>query len=244
MATTKFLLPLLVCAVLSGLIMSPALAANYTVGVSAGQYVTYGNFASSGPGVEAFNDYAQLTLQVKVVNGKEVTLLSTGTFKNGTAIPGNGTVTIWNVETGTENGAPATQGPIISANLHDGDAIPPPNTYMVNQTVPRSYLGVSRSVNVLDVELSTPDYTSLLDYVYDQSSGMLLEATSQTTVQGDSGPITSQYQYSIVGTNIFGSTATPTPSPSSDLPTIYLVVVIAVIVVVLATVLWLKRKSL
>ena len=49
-----------------------------------------------------------------------------------------------------EDGVPSTQGPIIAANLNQGDAIPPPNTYSVNKTETRIFLGFSRTVNILD----------------------------------------------------------------------------------------------
>ena len=110
-----------------------------------GQYVKYGNFSGNGQGFEAFNDYGFLQLQVTSVVGKEVTLLSTGQFKNGTALPGNGTTEVWNIETGTEDGTPSTQGPIIAANLNQGDPIPPPDTYSVNQSESRTYLGSTQS---------------------------------------------------------------------------------------------------
>ena len=69
----------------------PVFAVGYTPGVTAGQYVKYGNFSGSGEGFEGFNDYGFLQLQVTSVSGKDVTLLSTGQYKNGTALPGNGT---------------------------------------------------------------------------------------------------------------------------------------------------------
>lgn len=106
----------------------PVFAVDYNPGVSAGQYVRYGNFVGSGPGVESFNDYDWLKLEVISVSGKEVTLLSTGQLKNGEPTPGNGTRQVWNVETGTENGTPNVQGPIIAGNLNEGDPIPPPGT--------------------------------------------------------------------------------------------------------------------
>ena len=68
----------------------PVLTIQYNVGVTSGQYVKYGNFVGSGPGYEAFNDYGFINLQVVSVSGNAVTLLSTGQFKNGTALPGNG----------------------------------------------------------------------------------------------------------------------------------------------------------
>jgi hypothetical protein len=74
---------------LSALLL-PVLAVSYNPGVTEGQYVKYGNFSGNGQGFEAFNDYGFLQLQVTSVSSKQVTLSSTGQFKNGTALPGNG----------------------------------------------------------------------------------------------------------------------------------------------------------
>jgi hypothetical protein len=204
---------LLLSAILLTGFMLPAFAAEYNPGVTTGQYVKYGNFVGKGLGVEAFNDYDWLKLQVTDVSGKMVTLLSTSQYKNGTAIPGNGSTTVWNVESGIEDGLPSTQGPIIAANLNQGDSIPPLNTYTVNRTENRAYLGVSRSVNILDVTFSAPDYNTSLTYVYDRASGMLLESTTQTTTQAQPQPVTTTISYNIIETNIFG----PSPSPSSTI---------------------------
>jgi hypothetical protein len=203
----------------------PVFAQDYNLGVTVGQYVTYGNFVGVGPGFESFNDYDWLKLEVVSVSGKEVGLLSTGQFNDGEAIPGNGTTTVWNVETGTEDGSPSTQGPIIPANLVQGDAIPPPSTYSVNKTEDRTYLGVSRSVNILDVAISTPDYDTTLAYVYDRVSGMLLESTSKT-IQAQPEPTTSEYSYSIIETNIFGSAP-------GIFPAEYIIIIVAVVVTVI-----------
>jgi hypothetical protein len=208
----KLLLFLLLGAILFAGFALPVFAFEYNPGVTVGQYVKYGNFVGVGLGVEAFNDYDWLKLQVTDISGKSVTLLSTSQYKNGTAIGGNGSIDIWNVESGTDNGVPSTQGPIIAANLKQGDSIPPLNTYSVNSTETRVYLGVSRTVNVLNVTVSTPDYNSTLNYVYDQASGMLLESTTQTTTQAQPQPITTIVSYSIIETNVFGFTSTPSPT--------------------------------
>lgn len=171
MSSYKFTIPVVVATIILLALAVPAFAIQYTPGVTAGQYVKYGNFSGSGPGNDVFNDYGFLNYQVVSVSGNTVTLLSTGQYKNGAALPGNNTVDVWNIETGTDNGTPSTQGPIIAANLNLGDPIPPPNTYSVNQTVSGTYLGVSRTVNVLNVTVSTPDYNSTLNYVYDKLSG-------------------------------------------------------------------------
>lgn len=242
MVNGKIVLPLISITfiLLVGGLVLPALAAGYSPGVTAGQYVKYGNFSGNGQGFEAFNDYGYLQLQVTSVSGSQVTLLSTGQFKNGTALPGDQTTAVWDIQAGTQNGNPDTQGPIIAANLNQGDAIPPPGTYSVNSTEQRTYLGVSRAVNVLDLSVSSPDYNSSLTYVYDKASGLLLEATAQTTTQSEPAPVTSSYSYSVVETNIFsaGPSATPVINVSSVsivlIAVVIVVVVVAVVVVLIA----------
>ena len=87
----------------------------------------------------------------------------------------------------------------FSAN---GNAIPQHDTYTINNTENRLYKGASRSVSILDVTIIIPDYITSLIYVYDTLSGMLLEATSETTTQSQNEPTTSKYSYSVVETNI------------------------------------------
>ncbi len=239
----KFTLSFVMATVILVALALPVFAVQYNSGVTVGQYVKYGNFVGTGPGVEAFNDYGWLKLQVTDVSGKAITLLSTSQFKNGTAIPGNGSVEVWNIETGTENGVPSTQGPIIAANLNQGDAIPPSNTYMVNRTESRTYLGVSRTVTILDVTLSTPDYNTSLSYVYDRASGMLLESTTLTTTQADPQPVATSISYSIIETNIFGSTPTPSPSVPEFTLLMLGVIIFVVMVIVATSLIILKRKK-
>lgn len=207
-------------------------AQQYIPGVAEGNYVIYGNFVGIGPGFESFNDYDWLKLEVVNVVDNKVTLLSTGLFKDGNPIPGNGTSTTWNVQTGEENGIPSTQGPIIAANLMQGDAVPPLNTYSLNKTEDRTYLGVSRSVNILDLNIVTPDYESSLNYVYDRASGILLESNS-IIIQSQPESSTSEYSYSVIETNIFN--APPVPE------FIGIATIIAGVIVIL-TVLVLKKR--
>jgi hypothetical protein len=240
LSKSKILTALLSAALLAAFIL-PVLAVTYNPGIEIGQYVKYGNFVGVGQGVESFNDYDWLKLQVTDVSGKDVTLLSTSQFKNGTAIVGNGTTSVRNIETGTQDGVPSTQGPIIAANLNQGDQIPPPNTYSVNRTESRTYLGVSRTVNILDASLTTPDYNATLTYVYDKASGMLLESTTQTVTQAEPQPVTTTISYSVIETNIFGST---NPSPSiPEFPIATAGVVIVAMISVAAALILVKRKK-
>ena len=238
MSNIKYSLCLFFAALLIALAL-PVFAVGYSPGVTAGQYVKYGNFSGIGEGFEGFNDYDFLQLQVISVSGKDVTFLSTGQYKNGTALPGNGTTTVWNIEAGTEDGSPATQGPIIAGNLNQGDAIPPLGTYSINQTESRTYLGTSRNVNILNVQIKTSDYNSTLTYVYDKLSGMILESSTQTTTQSQPTPVSSSYSYSIIGTNIFGPNASV---PEFSTLTIEVAGIIALIGAVAALILIKKRK--
>ena len=247
MPNFKILLTLIFSILLLTVLAFPVSAVSYSPGVTSGQYVKYGNFVGTGPGFEGLGDQDSLILQVTNIAGNQVTLLSTGQFKNGTAVPGNGTVSVWDVAAGTESGVPSTQGPIIAANLKVGDAIPPPETYTVNSTESRQYLGVTRSVNILSITISTPDYNSSLTYIYDKASGMLLESFSAITAQDQSGPVTSEYSSSITQTNIFSSISTsPTPTnPTQNIPIEYIIIlVIAVILVAVASVIILFRKRI
>jgi hypothetical protein len=219
----------------------PVLAVTYNLGVEKGQFVKYGNFVGVGQGVESFNDYDWLKLQVTDVSGKDVTLFSTSQFKNGTAIAGNGTTSVWNIDAGTQDGVPSTQGPIVAANLNQGDPIPPLNTYSVNRTESRTYLGVSRTVNILDTSLSTPDYNTTLTYVYDKASGMLLESNTQTTNQAQPQPVITTISYIVIETNIFGSTINPSPS-IPELPITTVGVIVVLIGIVAALILFKRRK--
>ncbi len=197
----------------------PAFALQYSPGVIFGQYAKYGNFVGAGPGEESINNTSYIKQEITKISGTEVTLLTTGQFKDGTPTAGNGSIQVWDVSAGTLNGIPSVQGPIIAANLNQGDPIPPPNTYIVNQSETRSYLGIGRTVNILTSAVFTQDYNTTVTYVYDKASGMLLESSSQTVAQGQPEPITSTYSYSITETNIFGqptTTFTPTPANSAS----------------------------
>ena len=94
MSSLKHVLSFAIAGVILVALVLPVFAIQYSPGVTAGQYVKYGDFAGSGPGYEVFNDYGFLNLQVVSVSGSSVTLLSTGQFKNGTALPGNDTTDV------------------------------------------------------------------------------------------------------------------------------------------------------
>jgi hypothetical protein len=122
---------------------------------------------------------------VTEVSGKEVTLHMTGQFKNGTTMPHSGDIYTCDVETGATNYTHSVLGFVIAADLEEGEVVSSgSNTFVINKTEIKTYMGVSRVVNVFAVVLSDIDqrgpYTVSLTWTYDKASGMLLEMESWT----------------------------------------------------------------
>jgi len=186
----------------------PVSAVSYNPGVSVGQYVKMGNYWGIGDTdfVNNVKEMDWLKYEVIAVNGNEVTLASSGRLKNGTAV-GGGAAT-YNVEAGTmstqyANNTPYTNGPIIAANLSQGDIVPPPGYLKVNRTETMVYFGVSRKVNIVNSTWSTPDDAVNYDVVYDQITGMMLEIQVESN-QTQPTPVYMKYGSSVVETNISG----------------------------------------
>jgi hypothetical protein len=187
-------------------LVAPVSAADSSVGVIPGDYVKYGNAAVSGPEGAAV-DYDWLEYNVTMVSGTDVTIIQTGMFKNGTPIPGNGNSYIYNLEKSTMDGILIPPGPIIAANLQQGDNIAS-TVYNVTRTEIRTYMGLSRIVNILELSSTSGNATLGVTLVYDRTSGILLEEQMKHT---DSTG-TSTMSYNVTETNLFGSSPTTTPS--------------------------------
>ena len=222
----------LTCALLMALAV-PVLAVDYNPGISVGQGAEYGNYVLDGQET----DVNWTRFGVAAISGKEVTLTEITAYMNGT----DETVDkIYNVEAGTVDGQPAAfPGTwIIAANLNEGDALPPVDLgYIVNTTETRTYLGVSRSVNIVSYTFSGEGYTLSETFVYDKASGIMLEMEGEAVV----GDTTQTYSHSITVTNIFEE---PEPTPSEGIPVEYLYVGVAVVIIVVAAaVIVLKKRS-
>jgi hypothetical protein len=215
----------------------PVLAVDYNPGVSVGQGAEYGNYVLDGQAT----DVNWTRFGVAAVSGKEVTLTELTEYMNGTDEIVD---KVYDVEAGTVDGQPtAFPGTwIIAANLNEGDALPPvDNGYTVNTTETRTYLGISRSVNIVSYSFSGEGYTISETFVYDKASGIMLEMEGETVA----GETTQTYSCSITVTNVFEApTPTPTPTPTPEgLPVEYIYVgVIVVIIVVVVIAIVLKKK--
>jgi hypothetical protein len=221
----------------------PVFALDYNPSVSLGQYVKYGNFVYTGvTAQETKLDWTRT--EVTAVSGKEVTLSNSGQFVTGTAIPGSGSISTYNIETGKLNGTmDYTYGVIIAGNLNEGDAVPPLSYgFVVNRTETRTYLGVSREVNIIETTYDDPNYANHWTLVYDKISGIMLESEIEYT-QKSTTPTTTTTSYSVTETNIFGGS---TSTSSGTIPVVFLyvaVVAIIVIVIVAVGILMLKRRA-
>jgi hypothetical protein len=211
--------------------VAPVLAVEYNPGVSVGQYVKYGNFY----GVNLNYSYGWEKVEVMVVSGKDVTLLMTGQYLNGTNLPNTGTTT-YNLETGATNETHSDLKLIMAANLNEGDAVPPGN-FVINRTEIRTYLGVSRVVNVLIEEISSNVTTVTFTVVYDKVSGMAVEW--ETWWNNHATGRHAALHYSITDTNIF-----EVPHSATPIPVVAFYALGAVVVAIpLATVAVLKKRK-
>jgi hypothetical protein len=214
--------------------VAPVLAVEYVPGVAAKQYVLYNFYSLHGEG-----GYDWMKIEVTAVEGKEVTLLTTGKFANDTDLPNTG-VTKYNVETGEENEPHSDLPNVIAANLKQGDRIPSlTSNFVINRTEVRLFMGsVHRVVNVLSLESSDATSYARVTLVYDAVSGIMLETENWFTIYHEGVELRSNaVRYYVVNTNIF-------QVPSGPLPVEYLyaVAAIAAVTVIPTTAVVLKRK--
>jgi len=211
--------------------VASVLAVEYNPGVSVGQYVKYSNYL----GINLRTEVDWEKNEVVAVSGKEVTLLTTGQWKNGTAIPNLG-ITIHNLETGATNETHSDLKSIIAANLNEGDAVPP-GTFAVNKTEIRTYVGVSRVVNILIEETSSDFATARITVAYDKASGMALEWEQWWTEHATG--IQKAIYYSVTDTNIFEASH---PAAAIPVEAFYALGAVVVAIPVTTAVVLRKRK--
>ncbi len=227
--------------VLSVLVMStltPAFAQGYIPGVVKGQYVKYGNFQGLGSGFESYVNNDWWKYEVTDVNDTVVTMLLTGQYKNGTAILGNGDYWVFNLEyVGVANNTGISYSPIIARNLVKNYPTTPYGTDAVNDTITSTYIGIGRTVNVLNYTKTTENSTDTLTYFYDRESGMLMEVYGKSVATQPSA-VTKEFSFSVIDTNIFGLFA-----PILGIPALYFyIIVVALVIAVVAIAVFSRRR--
>lgn len=209
-------------------------ALEYNVGVSAGQWIIYGNYDVIDAGDEETIP-AWSKLEVSAVADQRVLFFASGFYRNGTEF-------YYHMERTIEGNTTL----IIAANLTMGDRINLSEEARINSTETRNYLGVERTVNILELTSSVEGVEFSALYVYDQITGLLLEYCTEETLDNEQMSSEYKYAYNIIDTNIFGEspTITPSPTPDNDLSVVWIIsaVLVCLFAIVVGAVL-LSKKS-
>lgn len=221
-----------------------AQAQTYNPGVTTGQYVKYGSFSASGFGSPVdLNQTDWIEVEVTAVNGKNVTLHVTGQFKNGTTpTPMDMTV---NVQTGNTSSSQAFGVSgfgsflLLAGNLsaEDNATTSTIQPFKINETTTRTYLSVSRTVNVINFTMQQLGFGVEYFVVYDKASGVLLEASISENL-GSYG--TMHVSLSATETNIF---ATGTMGWLQDNMLYIIIAIVFIILIIVAGVALSRRKK-
>jgi hypothetical protein len=208
----------------------------YAVGVKVGDWVKYQGSAS-GIEPDEFLDLNQMEWmkgEVLSVSGTSVTVQMKAHYENGSE-------SVQKLVGDMASGSGNLTFMIMPAGLEKGDAFPVAMfdlgqvALSINDTVPRRYMDVSRSVNVLSIRVSE-DYVSLeVEAYWDQATGVLLELSMQVSALGEN----MQMSIEAVETNMWSAGGFSAGDASSNL--IYLggiiaaVIAIAVLAIVFST---------
>jgi hypothetical protein len=224
--------------------VAPVWAASHVPGVSVGDYVKLGNWYSIGVVPEHVVKWEKI--DVIAVSSEEITWRTTGEMNmSSVPFPDNNNIYNVNVQSGETNYTHSTLGFIIAANLNEGDQISDnPISLEISKTEIRSYLNVSRSVNVILSEETGVgvggNYTIKGTFVYDKTSGMLMETENRIWWSNVTNPDHLVYM-SVNETNIFSASPQADRFPVEIIYPVGAAVVIAPIGV--AAVMLRKRKQ-
>ena len=213
----------------------------YTVGVKAGDWVKYqGN--ASGIEPEEFLDLSQMEWmkgEVLSVSGTTITVQMTAHYKNGSDAVQK---LVGDVASASGN----LTFMIMPAGSKEGDALPLAMFDLgqvglsINDTVTRTYMGVSRSVNVLSISVSEDAVSLEVGAYWDQATGVLMELSMQVSAMDQS----MQMSIEAIETNMWSAGGFLGGDLSSNL--IYIVGIIATVIAVVAVaiVLFVRRKPM
>lgn len=175
----------------------PICAANYSVGVKVGDWIKY-DVSGTVPQLE---EYDWIRIEVQGLSGTVVNVLVSIHYKDGS--DENNTLS-WDIETNI-------QPWIIPAGLNKGDTIPLVfATWIINNTVTRTYVGASRNANFLF--LSEYDVDTEMVAYWDQATGFLVELSLRKSTPTESW----NGGYKVMETNMWSPVLQATSELSSD----------------------------
>jgi hypothetical protein len=199
-----------------------ASATTRTVGVSVGdkfRYSTTSSWSSTDPSATPTADLVDanntewLEFTVTAISSTNITVQGTRHYKDGTETT-NG---VWiDINTGEPiNGNLTTV--LVSANLAPGDSIYTSsmyNTWFINETVTRTYLGVGRPTNHFDMTASSGTQSYLLDFYWDKSTGVVVKLQRETTTQTGAYTTTGSLSAQLISSNMWTVPEFPTWTPA------------------------------
>ncbi len=175
--------------------------------------MTYGAFSqnNTGPYPPFPLNISSLKILVQTVNSPNNTVTASliYNYQNGTqstqALSGN-----------TLDGSGNLFPWLIAGNLTAGDRLIKSSYFffplVFNETVVRDYAGSLRSVNLLNLTLTSPGQSSRIVFYWDAQTGLLLDATDYANDTGPS-PSTQAIHFKVTDTNVW----TPSTGPDYSL---------------------------
>jgi hypothetical protein len=170
-------------------LVAAASAQPRTVGVSVGNKFRYSgtvSWSSNDPSAKPssslvdINDTQWLEVTITAISGTNVTGQTTRHYRNGAETTTGGRV---DVDTGDGENITAF---VISADLAAGDSVytsSPYNTWIINETVARTYLSGLRVTNHFNTPSSPGTQSYRSNFYWDESTGVAVEILQETTNQ-------------------------------------------------------------
>jgi len=199
-------------------LVMPASAQTRTVGVSVGNSFKYSlavSWSSDDPSatfpsflVDTNNtQWGELTIMYASIVSGNVEGQKTSHYRNGTEI----TMGWWlNAYEGHSENITMS---IISANLAAGDSVytlQPYNTWIINETVPRTYLSGVRDTNHINQTSSNATQSYRYNFYWDKSTGVLVETLQETTTHTGAYTTTWSTDVQIISSNVWTVPEFPT----------------------------------
>lgn len=215
MSKKPILLTLCSVFLLCAMVITSAEAQTRTVGVSVGNWFKYGDitgsWSSDDPNATvpyfAFNETEWMTMSIESISGTNITGQMTIHYTNGTEEPEEGWI---DIDTGEgEEGLLW----IISANLDAGHTLYSSgnySTWMINETVSRTYPGGVRETNhvnfTIEYQMSNGieiyQYMSM-NFYWDRSSGIQVEMSQEYISQIGENQTSWSFTVKITESNIW-----------------------------------------
>jgi hypothetical protein len=205
----RIVLPILTSTFLLLALVVGASAQTRKVGVSVGntfRYSAHSGWTSTDPNAVPasslldVNDSQWVEFTVTAISATRITAQGATLYKNGTEI----TQGAW-IDVTTGNGENLTNF-IISANLAPGDSIynsADYNTWIINETVSRTYQTGARDTNHFNSTLSSGTDIYLTSWYWDKSTGVAVEALVGTISQSGSYTTTQLIVFEIISSGLW-----------------------------------------